>query len=76
MITFRKFEVNELCRFFLGPVWQRGYEISVFAYLFGCLWGFTSNFGTSAASIIPLLHTNGTWYVCCKEEPNNPDRPS
>lgn len=64
VISMRKYEINELCTYFLGSFGQRVYEVCVGAYLFGCLWGFTSIFGTTAADVIPFPGLSDSTWPC------------
>jgi len=51
----RKFEVNTLCRVFLGKQGLRVYTVFVCLYIYGALWAYTSVFANSMSQALPLL---------------------
>ncbi|KAL0486267.1 11 TM domain-containing transmembrane protein [Acrasis kona] len=61
-ITHRKFEMNELCKMFLGTPGKLLYELCVCLYLYGALWSYGSVFAESMALFIPLPIKG--WYTC------------
>lgn len=58
----RRYEMNELCRLFLGRTGKIIYDIALCFYLYGSLWSYSSVFAESMASHVPLP-ING-WYTC------------
>jgi len=57
-IVARRFEMNQLCSFFLGPTAARIYEICITIYFVGSLWSYASVFASSFASHVPLPFAN------------------
>eukprot|EP00761_Pharyngomonas_kirbyi_P013833 gb/GECH01013862.1/.p1 GENE.gb/GECH01013862.1/~~gb/GECH01013862.1/.p1 ORF type:complete len:606 (+),score=81.08 gb/GECH01013862.1/:1-1818(+) len=62
----RKFEVNQLCRMFLGRFWGGLYEVFVGLYLYGALWSYSTVFAESMALNVPLPvgPSDNLWYTC------------
>ena len=58
-VTYRKFEVNQLCRIFLGGFYQRLYELVMVISLYGALWSFASVAVSSMAANVPLPGITG-----------------
>ena len=58
----RRYEMNELCRLFLGRFGKIIYDIALCFYLYGSLWSYSTVFAESMASHVPLP-ING-WYTC------------
>ena len=50
----RVFELNELCRMFLGRRCQRGYELALFLYVYATLWLYSSIVANTVISIVPV----------------------
>lgn len=68
IIKDRKFEINALCRIFLGKMGLHAYTFFLSLNLYGTLWAFTSVFATSAAKSFPIyadgnLMVNYTYYA-------------
>jgi amino acid permease len=55
MIEQRKFEVDALCRVFLGRHGVQIYTIILSLYLCGSLWAYTSVFSSASATALPLF---------------------
>ncbi|GMH85813.1 hypothetical protein TrVE_jg1730 [Triparma verrucosa] len=53
-VKARKFEIIELCTFFLGPRGGLSYVTTFSFYMFGCLWAYSSVFANAMAQTIPL----------------------
>jgi len=58
----RKFEVVELCKFFLGDRGGKAYMTTFGFYMYGCLWAYTAVFGNAMASVLPL-HTSDDYLL-------------
>ena len=58
----KKYEINELCRMFLGIPGKIIYEVALALCLYGNLWGLTTVFAESMASNIPLPLDG--WFTC------------
>jgi Transmembrane amino acid transporter protein len=55
VVEERKFEVNALCRVFLGKRGLRAYMIVICLYTCGALWAYTSVFSSAMAAALPLF---------------------
>ena len=55
VVEKRKFEVNALCRIFLGKRWVRIYTIVISLYMCGTLWAYTSVFASAMATAFPIF---------------------
>lgn len=55
LIEQRKFEVNALCRVFLGKLGLQMYTVIICLYLCGALWAYTSVFASAMATALPLF---------------------
>jgi hypothetical protein len=55
VIQERKFEVNALCRVFLGKGGLRMYTVIICLYICGALWAYTSVFSSAMAAAVPLF---------------------
>eukprot|EP00667_Euglena_gracilis_P006684 EG_transcript_6742 len=63
MDSSRVFELNELCRLFLGNAGQRVYEGSLFLYVYSTLWLYASIVANTVLSIVPI--PNLTSFLQC-----------
>jgi len=54
LVKDRKFEVNTLCRLYLGNIGQHLYTTSVCLYIYCALWAFTSVFASAMSKALPL----------------------
>ncbi len=68
LVKNRKFEVNTLCRVFLGKQGLRTYTLCISLYIYGALWAYTSVFSSAMSGALPLLpqrndETNYSIYV-------------
>lgn len=55
VVQERKFEVNALCRVFLGKRGLRMYTTIICLYICGALWAYTSVFSSAMAAALPLF---------------------
>ena len=55
VVKERKFEVNALCRIFLGKRGVRIYTLVISLYMCGTLWAYTSVFASAMATAFPLF---------------------
>lgn len=62
-ISMRKFEVNDLCRLFLGPAASWVYLVTVWIYFSGGLVSYATVFAQSFSSNVPV-YLSGSWYTC------------
>jgi amino acid permease len=53
LVEQRKFEVNALCRVFLGKYGLQSYTVVICLYLMGALWAYTSVFASAMATALP-----------------------
>lgn len=58
LLVREKFEMNELCRVFLGKRVQRVYEVCVAFYMLGVLWAAAAVFASSLATQIAIPFVN------------------
>lgn len=66
LVKNRKFEINTLCRIFLGKPGLYLFTLFISLYTFGVLWAYTSVFSSAMAAIAPIFG-NGEEefnYVC------------
>ncbi|CAB9521272.1 Transmembrane protein 104 [Seminavis robusta] len=55
LVKHRKFEVNSLCRVFLGKPGLRLYTAFICLYIYCTLWAYTSVFASAIANAVPIL---------------------
>ena len=60
MIKDRKFEVNTLCRVFLGKNGLNMFTIIICLYIYCTLWAYTSVFASAMSKKVPLLNKSTT----------------
>jgi amino acid permease len=65
MIESRKFEVNALCRVFLGKHGLQLYTLVISLYLCGALWAYTSVFSSAMATALPLFGADESFNYLC-----------
>jgi amino acid permease len=65
LIEQRKFEVNALCRVFLGKVGLQVYTLIICLYLCGALWAYTSVFSSAMATAVPLFGDDQYFNYTC-----------
>jgi len=58
IVKDRKFEVNALCRIFLGKRGLRIYTLVISLYMCGALWAYTSVFASAMAMAIPIFSSD------------------
>jgi hypothetical protein len=58
IVKERKFEVNALCRIFLGKRGLRIYTLVISLYMCGALWAYTSVFASAMAIAIPIFSSD------------------
>ncbi|KAL9658360.1 hypothetical protein ABK040_015680 [Willaertia magna] len=58
----KRYEINELCRLFLGIPGKIIYEVALCLYLYGGLWSYAAVFAESMASHVPLPISG--WFTC------------
>lgn len=64
VVKDRKFEVNTLCRVFLGKPGLHIYTLCISLYIYGALWAYTSVFASSMSEALPLFdQSNYGWYT-------------
>ena len=66
LVKQRKFEVNALCRVFLGKYGLQSYTVIICLYLMGALWAYTSVFASAMATALPWFGNGdeGFNYLC------------
>mmetsp|Transcript_30360 Transcript_30360/g.55006 ORF Transcript_30360/g.55006 Transcript_30360/m.55006 type:complete len:597 (+) Transcript_30360:137-1927(+) len=60
LVKHRKFEINSLCRVFLGKIGLRIYTGFICIYVYCLLWAYTSVFASSMARAAPLFADGDT----------------
>jgi len=55
LVKNRQFEVNTLCRIFIGKKGVAVYTVFISLYIIGLLWAYTSVFASAMSKAIPLL---------------------
>ncbi|KAG7362719.1 transmembrane amino acid transporter [Nitzschia inconspicua] len=65
LIEQRKFEVNALCRVFLGKFGLQLYTMVICLYLCGALWAYTSVFSSAMATALPLFGEDAYFSYTC-----------
>jgi len=64
LVGKRKFEVNTLCRVYLGKPGLRVFTLFICLYMCGLLWAYTSVFSSAMAKALPLVEDDSSDYVC------------
>ena len=65
MIESRKFEVDALCRVFLGRRGVQFYTVILSLYLCGSLWAYTSVFSSAMSTALPLFPGDESFNYLC-----------
>lgn len=63
LVKNRKFEINTMCRVFLGKPALRVYTAFICLYLYCSLWAYTSVFGNALARMVPIPGVEDSYLV-------------
>ena len=65
LVKNRKFEVNVLCRVFLGKLAVRGYTLFICLYIYCTLWAYTCVFSSAMSKVAPFFSNDESFNYTC-----------